>query len=152
VPKFSLDELRAAYENFAEVSDRCAASGDYNAFADLFTEDCTYAEHLFGEMHGREEVRAWIVPLMASYPNNQMVRYTHDWVLFDEENCRVVFSARTHMADLGDGEDYSAVNWTMIDYAGDGLFSREEDIYNPAEFGVLLEQWLAAKEQSTGSS
>jgi hypothetical protein len=141
-----LSELRGAYEHFKEVSDACAATADYNAFADLFTKDCTYVEHAFGEMHGREEVRSWIVPLMKAYPNDQMVRYTHDWVLFDEENGRFVFCARTHMADPGDGGSHSATNWTMLDYAGSGLFSREEDIYNPANFGKLLEDWQAAKD------
>jgi hypothetical protein len=51
-------------------------------------------------------------------------------VLFDEEKARVIFCARTHMPDLGDGHDYSTTNWSMIDYAGCGQWSREEDIYN----------------------
>jgi uncharacterized protein (TIGR02246 family) len=141
-----LAELRQAYEHFKEVSDECAAIGDYNAFADLFTEDCTYVEHAFGTMHGREEVRSWIVPLMKQHPNPYMVRYTHDWVLFDEENGRVVFCARSHMADPGDGSAHSETNWTRIDYAGEGLFSREEDIYNLANFVKMLTEWQAAKD------
>lgn len=149
MPRFPPEELREAYEHFRAVSDECAATADYNAFAELFTDDCTYIEHVFGEMHGREAVRSWIVPLMKAYPNDQMARYTHDWVLFDEENGRVVFCARTHMADPGDGSALSATNWTMIDYAGDGLFSREEDIYNPANFGKLLQDWQAAKDAAT---
>jgi hypothetical protein len=36
--------------------------------------------------------------------------YTHDWVMFDEANGRVVFCARTHLPDPGDGTDYSATN------------------------------------------
>jgi uncharacterized protein (TIGR02246 family) len=139
------DELREAYAHFARVSDECAASADYNAFADLFTEDCTYIEHVFGEMHGRDAVRQWIVPLMKVYPNDQMT-YTHDWVLFDDDNSRVIFSARTHMPDLGDGREYSTTNWSMINYAGNGLWSREEDIYNPAHFGTLLADWQSAKD------
>jgi SnoaL-like domain len=140
-----ISELREAYDHFSRVSDECAASADYNAFADLFTTDCTYIEHVFGEMLGREAVREWIVPLMKMYPNDQMT-YTHDWVLFDAENGRVIFCARTHMPDLGDGRAYSTTNWSMIDYAGDGLFSREEDIYNPAHFGTLLADWRRAKD------
>jgi hypothetical protein len=113
-----LEELRKAYERFVEVCDRCAVTADYNAFADLFTEDCTYIEHVFGEMHGREEVRQWIVPLMRSYPNDQMVLYTHDWTLFDEENGRMVFCARTHMADPGDGSKHSATNSSSCSRTG----------------------------------
>ena len=93
--KYSSGELRDAYEHFSRVSDDCAASGDYNTFADLFTEDCAYIEHVFGEMHGREAVRQWIVPLMKQYPNDQMT-YTHDWVLFDEENARDLLRADAH--------------------------------------------------------
>jgi hypothetical protein len=148
VPRFALEEVREAYENFKIVSDRCAASADYSSFADLFTEDCTYVEHVFGEMRGRQAVRDWIVPLMGAYPVNQMARYTHDWVFFDEENGRVVFCARTHMSDPGDGSSHTATNWTLIDYAGHGLFSREEDIYNPANFGKMIEEWLAATERA----
>jgi limonene-1,2-epoxide hydrolase len=149
MPEFTLDELREAYENFKVVSDSCAQSDDYNAFADLFTDDCTYIEHAFGEMHGREEVRNWIVPLMRSYPVDQMERYSHDWVFFDEKEGRVVFCARTHMADPGDGSSHTATNWTRIDYAGNGLFSREEDIYNPVNFGKMIGEWEAAREASS---
>jgi limonene-1,2-epoxide hydrolase len=149
MPEFTLDELREAYENFKVVSDSCAQSDDYNAFADLFTDDCTYIEHAFGEMHGREEVRNWIVPLMRSYPVDQMERYSHDWVFFDEKEGRVVFCARTHMADPGDGSSHTATNWTRIDYAGNGLFSREEDIYNPVNFGKMIGEWEAARDASS---
>jgi hypothetical protein len=149
VPRYPIAELRQAYEHFKEVSDQCAATADYNAFADLFTEPCTYIEHAFGEMHSREEVRNWIVPLMRDPINAEMVRYTHDWVYFDEDNGRVVFCARTHMSDPGDGSEMSATNWTRIDYAGNGQWSREEDIYNPANFGELLTNWQNAKAAAT---
>jgi SnoaL-like domain len=95
MPRFPIDELSDAYEHFSRVSDECAATSDYNAFADPFTEDCAYVEQAFGDMHGREAVRQWIVPLMKQYPNDQMT-YTHDWVLFHRENARVIFCARTH--------------------------------------------------------
>ena len=144
--KFPLAEIVDAYETFKVVSDECCVSSDYNAFADLFTEDCVYVEHGFGVMHGRDAVRAWIVPLMGGDSSSNIVRYTHDWVLFDEANDRVVFCARSHMADPGDGSEHSATNWTSIDYAGNGLWSREEDIYNPATFVTLITEWQAARD------
>jgi len=141
-----LAELKREYENFKKVSDECARTADYNAFADLFTEDCTYIEHVFGEMHGREAVRQWIVPLMRQFPNNKMVAYTHDWVHFDEASSQIVFCARTHMADPGDGKSYTTTNWTRLVYAGNGLFSLEEDIYNPQNFATLIQEWMDAAE------
>jgi hypothetical protein len=50
------------------------------------------------------------------------------------------------MPDLGDGREYSATNWSMVDYAGNGKWSREEDIYNPAHFGTLLTDWQSARD------
>ena len=43
-------------------------------------------------------------------------------------------------------EERRPTNWTMLDYAGTGLYSREEDIYNLANFVKLLEGWQAAKD------
>jgi len=82
-------------------------------------EDCVYIETRLRRAEKR------IVLLMQQYPNDQMT-YTHNWVLLDEENAQVIFRARTHMPDLGDGHDYSTTNWSMIDYAGKGQQSREE--------------------------
>jgi hypothetical protein len=48
---FSPQELQNQYENFKRIGDHCAQTADYNAFADLFTDDCVYIEHVFGEMH-----------------------------------------------------------------------------------------------------
>ena len=125
---FTLEELRCQYDNFKRVSDQCAEAVDYNAFADSFTDDCLYIEHVFGEMHGREAIRQWIVPLMSTYPNTKMVNYKHDCVYFDARTAEMVFCARTHTADLGDGIDYTATNWTRLKYAGDKLFSLGGDV------------------------
>ena len=95
-------------------------------------------------MHGRQAVRQRIIPLTSTYPNTKMVKYTHDRVYFDTRTAEMVFCARTHMADRGDGMDYTATNWTRLKCAGDGLFSLEEDIYNPANFIALIQRWKAA--------
>ena len=86
MPACSVEELKEAFEVFCRVGNECAKTDDYNAFADLFTEDCLYIEHFYGTMHGREAVRDWIVPLMRDYPINAMDHYTNDWVYYDEEN------------------------------------------------------------------
>ena len=152
LPACSLKELKEAFEVFCRVGNECAEEDDYNAFADLFTEDCLYVEHFYGTMHGREEVRKWIVPLMREHPMNEMVRYTNDWVYYDESNGRVLFCPRTHMSDPGDGSEHSEVNWSLVEYAGNGLWCMEEDIYNPEEWGTLVKNWLAAKKAAEASS
>ena len=56
------------------------------------------------------------------------------------------------MEDPGDGSIHQEGNITLLDYAGDGLWSREEDIYNPARFGPMLERWAAARAAAGGVS
>ena len=48
------------------------------------------------------------------------------------------------MQDPGDGSVHQAHNITVLHYAGDMHFSYEEDAYNPAAFGQMIEGWLAA--------
>jgi hypothetical protein len=38
------------------------------------------------------------------------------------------------MRDPGDGTIISATNISIVTYAGDGLWSQQEDIYNPLKF------------------
>ena len=39
---------------------------DWIGWTELLTEDVLYVERVFGTMHGREAVRAWITELMAA--------------------------------------------------------------------------------------
>ena len=68
-----------------------------------------------------------------------------DWYVIDEEKGWVLCSVRNVMDDPGDGVDHEEYNWTLLHYAGDGQFSYEEDMYNPAEFGEMIKGWLQAK-------
>ena len=145
---FTRDEITQAYETYkAKVAD-ITASGDWSPFADLFTEDAVYIEHLFGRFEGREAIRAWITKTMSRFPGNLMTGFPHEWYVIDEEVGRVVCHIWNDMPDPGDGKRYSAYNITVLTYAGDGLWSSEEDVYNPAAFDVMIKDWTRAKEAS----
>ena len=58
---FDRDELESAFRTYWRTG---AVGEDWDAWANLFTEDCTYFEHYYGSMQGREAVRAWIKPVM----------------------------------------------------------------------------------------
>ena len=49
------------------------------------------------------------------------------------------------MEDLGDGRIYQEPNISILHYAGNGLFSYEEDAYNPHNMGVTIGAWIEAK-------
>ena len=71
-PKWSRDELERAHQHYMETAARCAASGEWREWADLFTDDAVYLEHTFGTFHGPDEIYSWIAPLMAEWPNRAM--------------------------------------------------------------------------------
>jgi hypothetical protein len=49
------------------------------------------------------------------------------------------------MADPGDGSVHQAYNFTLLKYAGNGKWSYEEDIYNPASFASMVKGWVDTK-------
>src|SRR6478752_1312092 len=61
--------------------------------------------------------------------------------LFTEERGRIVCDVYNELHDPGDGQPHGASNITILTYAGNGLWSCEEDIYNPATFLRAAKKW-----------
>ncbi|MFI1917250.1 nuclear transport factor 2 family protein [Nocardia sp. NPDC020380] len=141
--KFSREELEQGLEHYGQVVNECSASGAWSPFADLFTEDVEYIEHAYGIMQGREAVRRWIVNVMKPFPH---MRFPHDWVAFDEPNSAIVLGIRNVLDHPTEpGVEYGFLNVSRIVYAGDGLFSSEEDVYNPARDAPrVIAEWIQA--------
>ena len=66
--RWSRAELEEAFERYQRAALEAGVSGDWNAWADLFTEDATYVEHLYGIMGGREAIRRWITKTTSTTP------------------------------------------------------------------------------------
>ncbi len=121
--KFSRDEIEEAFRLYWAAG---AVGEDWNAFAERFTEDALYVEHVLGTMRGREAIRAWIVPIMEKYCE----LYTaYEWHVIDEERDRaVVYMQNRRDHPSGHGTiDFPGI--TILHYAGDGLFDYEEDYW-----------------------
>jgi len=145
------DELEQAFAHYEATARSAAETGDWNQWADLFTVDAEYVEHLYGTMHGREDIRAWITKTMSTYPGNAMVAFPVEWSILDPDRGWVACQIWNRMADPGDGSIHQAYNFTLLKYAGDGLWSSEEDIYNPAHFATMITAWEARKAQLEGA-
>ena len=146
--KYSRAEIEEAFENYQKTALQAGTSGDWNPWADLFTEDATYVEHLYGRFGGREAIRNWICKTMAPSPVDQMKFFPVEWYIIDEERAWVVCQVWNRMADPGDGSLHQAYNFTLLKYAGGGLWSYEEDIYNPQPFQDMIRGWIDAKKAS----
>jgi hypothetical protein len=144
---WSRDELEKAFEGYLEAGARAGSSGDWSEWPEIFTEDATYIEHHFGVMHGRDEIRKWITETMAQFPGNEMDDFPAAWYVIDEERGWVICEILNRMKPLSDGKIFEASNVTVLKYAGEGLWSSEEDVYNPAHFLEMIQAWSEHKQK-----
>jgi hypothetical protein len=136
--RYSRDELEQAFRRYWRTG---AVGEDWDAWADLFTEDASYVEHVLGSLSGREAIRAWIKPIMAEYGE----LYTaYEWHAVDEEHGRVIVymqNRRDHPS--GEGTiDFPGI--TVLDYAGNGRWCREEDFWAVPQAQATTEQYAEA--------
>jgi hypothetical protein len=134
-------EIVDAFLAYQETVAGIAATGEWERFADLFTADATYVEHAFGTFSGRAAIRDWAVATMTAFPGNTMTSFPIAWHVVDPPTQRVICEVRNLMPDPGDGSLHEASNLTILTYAGHGLWSCEEDVYNPMEFARMAVAW-----------
>lgn len=133
---FSRGEVEEAWRHIVAVGDE----GDWDAWADLHSEDGVWLEHHLGTQVGREQIRKTIVEVMRPVP---MMEFPVEWHLI--EGNRVVFYPWQVFPDPTGGDEVFRFGCvTIMEYAGDGLFSFQEDIYNPREGEEVVKRWLAA--------
>lgn len=128
------DEVEA---EFAKYVARGAAN-DWSAWADQFTPDARYVEHAMGIFEGREAIRTWIVETMGSVSG---MSFPVEWHVIDGNRvimyCWNVFDPLPGMKGV-----YRFAVVTILEYAGDGMWSLEEDVYNEKEAEIVLVHFL----------
>lgn len=137
----SRDELEQAFRTYWQTG---AVGERWDDWANLFTEDADYVEHVLGNLKGREAIRAWIKPIMEQY----LEIYTaYEWHSVDPENGRVIVymqNRRDHPSGQG-VIDFPGI--TILDYAGNGLWKREEDFWAVPAATRANEEYGAARKQ-----
>jgi hypothetical protein len=99
-----------------------------------------WVEHHLGTFRGREAIRQGIVAVMAQAPP---MEFPVAWHVIEGE--RVVYYPWQVLPDpRGRGDDYRFGCVTVLEYAGDGLWSFQEDLYNPREAEQVVKRWVAA--------
>lgn len=132
----SRDEVEQAWRHFVAVGD----SQDWDAWADLHTADGVWVEHHLGTLRGREAIRETIKKTMAAAPP---MEFPVAWHVI--EGSRVVFYPWQVLPDPQGGDAvYRFGCVTILEYAGDGLWSYQEDLYNPREAEQVVGRWLEA--------
>ena len=116
-------EVEAAFKHYLKVG---AEDHDWNAWANLFTEDALYVEVQYGTFHGREAIRKWIVETMATVPD--MYFPPPEWYAIDGD--RVVFYLQNVLPNPDPKGPPLAFPTVSILRYRDGLWSYEEDVYD----------------------
>ncbi|UJL30345.1 nuclear transport factor 2 family protein [Mycolicibacterium sp. jd] len=144
---FTRDELAEAFAEFEKTVVRAAQTRDWDPWVDQYTDDILYIEHAAGTMRGRDEVRPWIWKTMESFPGSYMTSFPSLWSVIDEATARIICELDNPMRDPGDGTIISATNISILTYAGDGKWKRQEDIYNPLRFVSATVKWCRKAEE-----
>lgn len=144
---FSRAELAAAFSRFEETVARAAETRDWDYWVQQYTPDVEYVEHAAGTFRGRDEVRSWVVNTMTTFPGSHMTAFPTLWSVIDESTGRVICELDNPMVDPGDGTIISATNISIVTYAGDGQWCRQEDIYNPLRFVRATLTWCRKAEE-----
>lgn len=128
------DEVEAEFQRYVARG----VANDWSAWADQFTNDARYVEHAMGTFEGREAIRDWITSTMGSVSG---MSFPIDWHVIDGDRvimyCWNVFDPLPGMSG-----DYRFAVVTILEYAGDGLWSFEEDVYNEKEAEAVLARFL----------
>ena len=136
--RYDLEEVEAAFRTYWRTG---AVGEDWDRWVECFTDDVTYVEHILGDKQGRDEVRAWIKPIMSEFGALYTV---YEWHVCDPSGRVVVYmqNRRDH-PDAGQPPiDFPGI--TVLEYAGNGQFSREEDFWSLPEGQRTMQQYADA--------
>jgi uncharacterized protein (TIGR02246 family) len=145
--KFSRDEIEQAIDTYKQVAREAGRTGNWDAWAELFTEDSMYIDHGMGVFGGREAIRTWITRTMTEFPASEMKFYPWEWYIIDEERGWVTAKIWNRMTDPGDGTVHQEYNLSYFKYAGNGMWALEEDAYNPLHFQEMIVEWMAVRDR-----
>ncbi len=136
-------EVREEFDKYRERGRIAVATGDWDQWADQFTDDAKYYEHHYGRFDGQDQIRAWITETMGPFPS---MEFPSTFAMIDGN--RVVSVIPNVLPDATPGDrdpdkDRGFDVFVQLHYAGGGKWSYEEDVYNPKEAQDVVEKWIA---------
>lgn len=114
---------------------------DWVGWANLFTDDAPYFDHYYGTFVGPGEIAPYLEGTMGAAP---MVYTVLKWYVIDGD--RVVYECLNRADNPQSGApaiEFSS--FQIVDYAGGGRWSREEDIWVKAEMKRFAQSYREAE-------
>ncbi len=136
--EFDRDEVERAFDNTLALQ----MQENWKQWLLTLTEDAVYAECEVGIMRGRKDIGAWLIPDMErargwSFPERYRMI----------EGNRVSYGWWNRLPGTrSDGSHYEFMGTSYKIYAGNGLFSYHEDVYNLKHGIEVIKEWTAAQQ------
>jgi uncharacterized protein (TIGR02246 family) len=131
---WSRDEVETAVVEYLSRGERAT---DYEAWAELFTDDAVYVEHSMGVFVGRDAIRRWIVACMGEY--SAVTNWT-EWYQIDGSRV-VIYAWNNFPAPTPSTGARQFPSVSVLRYAGDGMFVRQDDFYDAVASEHLAAEW-----------
>lgn len=139
-PAAPREEVERELHLYRERGNKAVATGDWNQWADQFTDDANYLEHHYGRFAGQAAIREWINGVMQPFPSMEFPIVWHSI-----EGNRVCALIPNVLPDPKGGPDgYGFDVNVILHYAGNGKWAYEEDVYNPKDAERVIGEWVAA--------
>ncbi len=147
---WSRSEVEAAFADYNAAVQVAVDTGDWSHLSNVFTHDAVYIDYGDGRMRGRAEITMWLTHTMNMFPLSEMVAFPILWSVIEDGTGRVISKVRNVMRDPGDGSVHEIHNIAVMEYAGDGMWSYEEDAYSPIDTYEMTRAWgLIAERHGT---
>ncbi len=139
-PAFPREEVETEFEKYRARAALAVETGDWDQWADQFTDDAHYREHHYGYYTSGQQIREWIKSVMQPFPT---MEFPPSFALIDGNRVSTLIPNILPAPEGDDGYYGFDVN-TILHYAGNGKWSFEEDVYNPREAEDVVARWVAA--------
>jgi ketosteroid isomerase-like protein len=135
--KYSRKEVEKAVEALHRIRDKASAGEiGWEALADMFTEDATYIDPAWGRFKGRDAIRQFLRDSMQGLKD---WKFPTEWHAIDGN--RVISRFQNRLPGRrADGTYYDVPGVSIIEYAGGGKFSFEEDVINMVHLYEVLQE------------
>ena len=128
-------EALAACEAYVAERARCVAGeAPWSTIAAWFTEGAVFIDPAWGRVEGRVALEEFFVRAMAGFEGWS---FPEEWTVVSGDRVVSYWWNRLPGA-RADGSPYQSPGFSVLHYAGDGLFDYELDVVNIAEVHELI--------------
>lgn len=138
------EELSQAFDNYLEVTRRCARESDWTDWSALFTDDVDYYSNGALQCKGRKAVQVGVVDYYSSYPLDHVQDFSLEWSLIDDASAELACALTIHMDDPGDGSLHVGQVMIRLRYAGNMHWAYEADYFCEDALTKMVQGWIEA--------